>query len=207
MNDSINAIGHGGGRDYSFASAKFTGNATLEPILSSKNGLGSNLLRDLKCSSVMFNVKATGDEGNTFPIGQDFRQISLIRNPLDTSGVRLDQTSYKVGRFIDLTASLAGSFSSDDVITDTVNGVTAHVVEVDTNGSGNTRLRFIQNQNHVIGKFGANNNLSPTGTIAATGDSAGHVDIYSGDLMYLENRTKVDRTASQSEDIKIVLTV
>lgn len=208
MDDSANAVGNGGGRDYTYASASFTGNATLRPILSSKNGLGSDALRDLKCSSVLFNVKTEGIENDTFTVENDFRQISLLRNLTEINGgTRISGPSFKVGRFIDLTAA-SGAFSADDIITDDTLGVTAHVVEVDSNGSGNTRLRFIQNSNNVIGPFGANNTINTaTATIAATGDSNGYVDIYSGEMLYLENRTKVDRSTSQTEDIKIILTV
>lgn len=208
MDDSANAIGNGGGRDYTYASASFTGNATLRPILSSKNGLGSDIIRDLKVSSVMFNVKSEGTEGNTFTIANDFRQISLLRNLTEINGgTRISGASYKVGRFIDLTSAVGG-IAADDTITDDTSGVTAHVIEVDSDGGGNSRIRFIQNSKNVIGPFGANNTINTaTGTINATGDSDGYVDIYSGELVYLENRSKVDRSASQTEDIKIILTV
>ena len=82
------------------------------------------------------------------------------------------------------------------------------MVEVDVDGSSNTRFRFIQNQNNVIGPFTTNGTInSATGTIAATGDSDGYVDINSGEMLYIENRSKVQRDAAQSEDIKIILTV
>ena len=208
MDDSANAIGNGGGRDYTYASASFTGNATLKPILSSKNGLGSDIVRDLKCSSVMFNAKLTGTEGDTVNVDNDFRQITLLRNLTENNaGARIDGTGYKVGRFIDMTSVVAG-IAADDTLTDDASGVTATVVEVDVDGSSNTRFRFIQNQNNVIGPFSANGAInSAAGTIAATGDSDGYVDINSGEMLYIENRSKVQRDASQSEDIKIILTV
>lgn len=210
MDDSTadDGIIDGGGRDYTYASASFTGNATLKPILSSKNGLGSDIVRDLKCSSVMFNAKLTGTEGDTVNVDNDFRQITLLRNLTENnSGARITETGYKVGRFIDMTAVVAG-IAADDTITDDASGVTATVVEVDVDGSSNTRFRFIQNQNNVIGPFTANGTInSATGTIAATGDSDGYVDINSGEMLYIENRSKVQRDASQSEDIKIILTV
>ena len=151
MDDSTadDGIIDGGGRDYTYASASFTGNATLKPILSSKNGLGSDIVRDLKCSSVMFNAKLTGTEGDTVNVDNDFRQITLLRNLTENnSGARITETGYKVGRFIDMTAVVAG-IAADDTITDDASGVTATVVEVDVDGSSNTRFRFIQNQNNV----------------------------------------------------------
>lgn len=213
MNDSASAVGNGGGRDYTYASASFTGNATLKPILSSKNGLGSDLVRDLKCTSVMFNAKLTGTEGDTINVDNDFRQITLIRNLTDNiTGARINGTGYKVGRSIHMTATIA-AIGIDDTLTDDNSGVTATVVEVDSDGSalpaaGKTIFRFIQNQNNIIGPFTTNGQInSATGTIESTGDSDGFVDINSGELLYIENRTKVQRSTTQSEDIKIILTV
>ena len=104
-----------------------------------------------------------------------------------------------------MNGAVAG-IAADDTITDDTTGVSAHVVEVDSDGSGNTRFRFIQNSNHVIGSFLPGNTINTnTGTIGS--DSDGYVDIYSGELLYLENRTRVERSLIQSEDIKIILTV
>ena len=218
MNDSAAAVGNGGGRDYSYASATVTGNATLKPILSSKNGLGSDILRDLKASSVMFNVKTVGNENNTFTTLNDFRQITLFRGLHTHAGagspaVPITGTGYKVGRFVDLTQNASAvSISADATITDDTLGVTATIIEKDSDGSnpagGKARLRFIQNQNNVMGAFGANNTLNTSSfTVGTHGDSNGYVDIYSGDLLYIENRAKIQRANDQTEDIKIILTV
>jgi hypothetical protein len=213
MDDSASAVGNGGGRDYTYASASFTGNATLKPILSSKNGLGSDLVRDLKCNSIMFNAKLTGSENGTINTDNDFRQITLMRNLTDNiSGARINATSYKVGRSIHMDATVAG-IGADATITDETSGVTATVVEVDSDGSalpaaGKTIFRFIQNQNNIIGPFTAGGDINGgAGTIESTGDSDGLVDINSGEMLYIENRSKVQRSTSQSEDIKIILTV
>lgn len=213
MNDSASAVGNGGGRDYTYASASFTGNATLKPILSSKNGLGSDLVRDLKCTSIMFNAKLTGTENGTINTDNDFRQITLLRNLTDNvSGARINDTGYKVGRSIHMTAAISG-ITPDATITDVASGVTATVVEVDSDGSilpsaGKTIFRFIQNQNNIIGPFTAGGTINGgAGTIESTGDSDGLVDINSGEMLYIENRSKVQRSTSQSEDIKIIITV
>ena len=208
LDDSAGAIQNGGGTGYDYASAVVTGNAVLKPTLSPSLGIGGHAVTDLKSSSVMYNVKTEGSENDTFTTVNDFRQISLIRNLTNRSNnTPLTGASYKVGRFIDLTSSIS-SILPDDTITDDASGVTAKVVETDSDGSGNTRLRFIQNSNNVIGSFGANHNINQNAAeIGASGDSDGYVDIYSGEVMYIENRAKVQRSADQTEDIKIILTV
>lgn len=207
LNDSAGAVQNGGGAGYNYASCIVTGNAELLPIIGPVGGIGNDPVTDLKCTSVMFNVKTDGTENGTFTVDNDFRQITLLRNIENHSGDRLTGQSFKVGRFIDLTSSIS-SIVADDVITDDTLGVTAKVVEVDSDGGGNTRLRFIQNSNNVIGPFGVGNEINTaTATIGAQGDSDGYVNIYSGDLVYIENRAKVARGADQTEDIKIILTV
>ena len=50
-------------------------------------GLGHDPTDDLKSSSLMFNAKPTGEESLDFIIGQDFRQVGLLKNPkVDSSG-------------------------------------------------------------------------------------------------------------------------
>lgn len=153
----------------------------------------------------MYNVKTDGTENGTFTVDNDFRQITLLRNIENHSQDRLTGQSFKVGRFMDLTSSIA-SILPDDLITDDTRGVTARVVEVDSDGGGNTRLRYIQNSNNIIGPFGAGNDINSS-TAEISTDSDGYVNIYSGELMYIENRAKVTRGDDQAEDIKIILTV
>ena len=208
LDDSGGAVQNGGGTGYTYAKAVISGNAVLSTTLSPQSGIGGSAVTDFKSTSVMYTVKAEGSENDTFTTVNDFRQISLIRNLTNQNNTTpLTGSSYKVGRFIDLTSSIS-SILPDDIITDDTSGVTAKVVETDSDGSGNTRLRFIQNSNNVIGSFGANHNINQNAAeIGASGDSDGYVDIYSGEVMYIENRAKVQRSADQTEDIKIILTV
>jgi len=48
-----------------------------------------------------------------------------------------------------------------------------------------------------IGGLGTADSLTPV--------VDGDVDIYTGDVLYIENRTAVDRVSDQTEDIKLVI--
>ena len=48
-------------------------------------------------------------------------------------------------------------------------------------------------------------NTSSTGTISADGISQPGMKPYSGDVLYIENRSKITRLQNQVEDFKIVL--
>ena len=201
----------GMGSGYDYASAVVTGDATLEPIIASQGGIGSDPLNELKASAVMFNVKNEGTEGNTHVIGQDFRQITLFKDmKLDDSaadGPFLKDQAYKVGRFIDLTIASSGLSADQTLIGDT-DTITAHIDEIDSNGSGNERIHFHQNEKHKKGEFAAAEQInSNTAIIDGNGEQKSPVNTLSGELLYIENRTKVARSSDQTEDIKIIITV
>ena len=201
------------GSGYDYASLSFTGNATLRPIIGPRDGIGKNAPADLKSSSIMLNIKPEGSETGTFNITNDFRQISLFKN-LDLTdsaspGGRFSGVSAKVNRNMTLTQDISTTgFAVDEIITGGTSGVTAIIDEVDSGGG--KIIRFHQNEKTQNGNFTDGESL--TGSLGASGtvDSGnlfGSIDIYSGDILYIENRARIVRSASQTEDIKIILTV
>jgi hypothetical protein len=124
-------------------------------------------------------------------------------------GGRYSGTSSKVNRQLTLTTDIATTgFSVDEIITGGTSGVTAFVDEVDSN-SGFT-IRFHQNEKTQNGHFqnseALTGNLGGSGTVDS-GNLFSPVDIYSGDLLYIENRARIVRSSSQTEDLKVILTV
>jgi hypothetical protein len=209
MNNESGGLGSG----YDYASLSFTGNATLRTIIGPRDGIGKDATADLKSSSVMLNIKPEGSESNTFNITNDFRQISLFKN-LDytdsaSDGGRFSGVNAKVNRNMTLTQNITTTgFAVDEIITGGTSGVTAIIDEVDSGGG--KIIRFHQNEKTRNGNFTDGESL--TGSLGASGtvDSGnlfGSIDIYSGDILYIENRARIVRSASQTEDIKIILTV
>jgi hypothetical protein len=202
------------GSGYNYASARVSaGNAILRPIIGPRDGIGKKAISDLKSSSVMFNIKPSGSENDTFNITNDFRQITLLRNmDLQDSaydGPRATSTSYRVNRYMTLTSNMsAAGFAVDEVITGGTSGATAYVDELDS--AGGFRLYFHQNGNNVRGKFIDGETVTGSGSGSATvdsGDKYSVVDIFSGDVLYVENRARVIRSSAQTEDIKVIITV
>lgn len=54
----------------------------LRPILPPEGGHGSNPLKELGCDKILFRVDFDSDEDGIFNTQNDFRQISLVKNPL-----------------------------------------------------------------------------------------------------------------------------
>ena len=57
-------------------------NAIIEPRIGPKNGHGKNAKTELGGAYVMINIRLVGTEGGDFTVGDDFRKVILIANPL-----------------------------------------------------------------------------------------------------------------------------
>lgn len=200
--DYANIVISGGGGD----------SATARAILpTNENGMGSNPIIDLKSFGVMFNTKPDGTENGDFIIGDEiFRQVLLLRNPrVDSgSGTLLESTSARgLKKIIHDGAGFVKSTTQRSNITGVTSGAIA-VVD-DTNDSDTIWyhqtettgfIRFqVGEEIQVVGNAGIN------GTITSL-DSA-DFNVFTGDLLYIDNRSAVTRSIDQTEDLKIVITI
>jgi hypothetical protein len=172
-----------------------------------KGGFGYDPVVDLQAHYLMFNVVLTGAEGSgDFVPGNDYRQLSILKNPLDRSGTQLTFTDSTGTAMPYLDVVGGGTWSNDDLITGGTSGAQAYVVYYD---SSNDFLYYTQNEETGFEAFDnseAVTGASSSGTIAASGASnPSEIDNFSGRMMYLENRAPVSRAADQTEDIKIVV--
>ena len=223
----------GFGRGYDFARATLTGGGTpskaaiLRPILGPSEGFGHDPRRDLKSSSIMFTAKPAGAQNDNFSVsttgtfgGQsDFRQITLLKN-LDfedsaVPGNRVELTDARANRVVTLTTKPA--FVKDEKITGQTSGTIAHIDHIDSTGGGALRIHYHFNHRSDFrhGTFSGSEVLQGnTSGVFGTVDSdsqpklvGGAIDRFSGDVLYIDNRSRIIRSASQTEDIKIVLTI
>ena len=192
-------------------------NAILRPIIGPRDGIGADPRIDLKSSSLMAVVKPAGTQGGTFNITNDFRQITLFRNlrRRDSAGgvgFISKGTSDRANRVLTLQGNL-GSLVADQKITGD-SGTVAWIDQVDSNGSGKGLVYYHTNNQFAIhnkgpGIFSPSETI--TGASAGTGivasDSSVTLNPYSGELLYIDSRARIVRSADQTEDIKVILTV
>lgn len=200
------------GSGYTYATVEFTGAnttiATARVNVSPKDGFGANSIVDLRAKSLMFNSRITGVEDGKFFINQDFRQIGILRNPTESGSTTLyTDTNGTACRYIEYT-DLENSFTNDAIIQGVSSGATAIVDEFYPTQYG-IRLYFHQNDTTGYDSFAEDEviqdvaNTSNRATIATINN--GDINPLSGDLLYIENRSPVDRTEEQTEDIKIII--
>lgn len=212
LNTSTNVISRivmtNPGVNYTYATASASGGggsgATFRVIISPPDGHGSDPLRELGGSYVMMNPRLNNTEGGKLPIENEFRQISIIQDPklratrniatglvysqTYTLNMGSGSTDYIEDEFVYQGASLSSSYFS---------GV------VTSWDSSNNRLRLT----NTVGEpgsdilIGAN---SAAGRFVSTVSPKDLLD-YTGNVLYIDNISPIQRDDDQTEDFKIVI--
>ena len=206
------------GKNYDFAGVKFTGGggtgASARVNLSHDSGLGVNPIIDLRSPSLMLNAKPNGTENGDFIVSnQDFRQIAIIKRPTSHDDSAYSSLTGRALRYLELTSvSDAGSFSRDVTITGSTSGAKALIDDIDSD-----RLYVHQNEDTGFTKFVEGEAITgggQTGSLTAANEDSDtdafyndDIDQFSGTILYVENRAPVERTTTQTEDIKAVITL
>ena len=202
------------GRNYSRASVSFSGGggtgASARPNLSPKLGFGADPRDDLRARSIMFDIKPSGDEAGEWLIGNDFRQIGLIKNILLwDSAERYTGTTLNMLKGLKLQGGGAAtsSFTVGATVTGLVSTAAGIIDKLDSD-----IIYYHQNEATGFGQWIAGEAIEDDATGAGTlvTSTTDYIlepvaDPFTGKLLYIENRAAVVRASNQTEDIKIVL--
>lgn len=198
------------GTGYTHASVFIGGTglgAKARAILSPGKGHGTDFIYELGAYYVMVAVDIDGDENGSFFTGTSYRQIGLVKNPLDAAGEIATDESFRCLRT--LTLGNAGGFVPGSRILQNGANAKAYVVDYDPI---NAILYYHQNQKTGYAPFEVN----PAKPLTTSSDGTGSATIvsiseppdyqrYSGDIIFLENRTPISRSDSTQEEIRIVI--
>jgi hypothetical protein len=223
------------GSDYTVADVVISGgggaNATAEAIVAPGTGHGTDPVQELGGFYVLINgtLAGEGGAGTDLTVGNDFRQISIIRNPLkDDSPFDspcTDLTHNPVVALQMAERAFADLYVTTEYVTGAA-GAIGYVVRTanDASDSPNTGYVYItQNSKTGYGNFVNGENI--TGSVYTTpkalanttglpgagkaGPKAanvlGEVKFGSGEMLFLENRGAITRSSNQSEDVKLVI--
>lgn len=215
------------GSGYTFANVEVSsGTASLRAVIGGERdrGIGADPRKDLQTAGLMFNVKTSGDEGGDFLVNQSFRQVGLIKNPqkdsaqFDTFSGDSDfvTPTGSTLRSIIFTPSATFASPEGETITGQTSNAVAYVDDWDADTftlkfhqTTETGFRDFQEEEVVVASNGAG-----SGTLLSAATDADdryyeitEVDIFSGDLFYIDNRSAIVRDADQTEDIKVVIQI
>tara|TARA_B110000908_G_scaffold152007_1_gene187257 strand:- start:5965 stop:7299 length:1335 start_codon:yes stop_codon:yes gene_type:complete len=180
--------------------------ASAYAVLPPAGGFGSDPRQELRAHYVTINVNLVYDDGaGDFIVGNDFRQIGLVRNPTDF-GTTTVATADTLMATKALVIALGGTFAHDSTIEGTVTGAKGIV---DSYDSANGIIKYHQTDATGFTEFSTSDYVRPLGDAGAGQDvttiNNPEVTPYSGEVIFLENRTPITRAGDQIETIKLVL--
>lgn len=199
------------GSGYTWANVTVTGGsgsgAILRASISPYKGHGSNNIDELFSRYCIISTETSYEEDGDFLVNNDFRQVSLIKNPLLRNG----------DRFVDSTGNCQYVLTVDNIT-----GISTDIeVEIINNaalvvGYGNIARAYLDGlvykisltnvrmlQGNILDNTKQLRNLSTQYDISQV--QPPELDIFSGVVIYSSNRTPVTRDISQKEIIKIPL--
>lgn len=183
--------------------------AVVRAVLSPQNGHGTDPVAELGGFYVGVRVSLQYADGSgDFIVNNSFRQIAMIKNPYN-----FGTTTVASATTLSALKKLHFSSHSGLVNGDYITGATGSpppVAFIDYYDSATGDLVYHQNDKTGYGVFNAsqvvNGHLAGTGTIASSlGVLNPEIQPFSGQILFIENRDPINRSASQIEDIKLIL--
>jgi hypothetical protein len=203
-----NVVVTSSGTGYTFANISIAGTsgtmANVRAIMSPINGHGSDPINELGASTILINARINASENGKVPVTNDFRQVSIIRDPY----VFGTENAFSNVAFTQLT-TLSTSGSGPEYINDewvfqgtalTTATFAGRVFYWDT---GNGKLQLTETFGTPTAR-----NLNGANSGAArfvTQITNPNLKSRSGQVLYVDNIQPVSRSLDQTESLTIVI--
>jgi hypothetical protein len=187
--------------------------ASIDLIISPVAGHGADNKKELGGFFVMINTTLAGAEGaGDFLVNQDFRQVGLLKNPT-SSGVISSASTLSCLKKLTLTGFGNTHFVIDELITGSASSAIGVVADFD---AATGVLKYFQQSETGAGLAGDGDIDTFQVFDVVTGATSGavgtltvidqpEIDVYSGDIIYIENRMPIPRATDQQENIKLIV--
>ena len=199
----VNDYGYG----YSYATISISGgggvDATARAIISPPGGHGSDAMYELGGSNLMINGFLRNSEQGVFPVSNDYRQVSLIANPMKYDGTAT-ASNLSILQAYTITTVGSGDYIPDEIVYQgssySTSSFSGKIVSWD---SANGQAVIINTSGSPTSQslFGANSSTSRYVSGVDTPDLMKN----SGTLLYVDNVLPITRAVDQTEDFKIVM--
>jgi len=200
------------GQNYSYASIVITNTtapgtgATARAVISPQGGHGSNATRELFANNLGLTVSFSDNTNLDLIQGNDFRQIALIKNIMtegwsESSDVYTTNTgtACHIITLADLAA--LGNYSIDNqILTD--DGGEFTVVQIDT---ANLKVYLAATIPLITNSSTLENTTQSLTGLSINSVTVPEVDNATGEIIYLDNRSPITRSADQVEQIKALI--
>lgn len=200
-------------------------------IIAPTGGHGSNLQAECYAHNVMIAGTVSGYQNNDVPVSQDFRVISIIRNPstyttyqVTSAGTVATANTARILRTLTMTSSA----TTPPVVDATISAASGAQGIFVFQSSGTTSLQYIQpiasdtsimssaeasridtSGTKSLYQFTTSDTITTTGgysqAVSSVTTTLPELQPYSGEMVYLDYRQPVSRNPNQNEKINIVI--
>jgi len=200
----------------------FTGTAQISPI----QGHGSDVKKELNANAIFINNRVTatpnkeevaaGLQTLDFSRTNDFRQVGLLQGPRGVSTVEdspapfiTDETvTAKYSLIVnEINTALADNLLADTLIVGNQSGAKGRVVDIFPQGTN----KIVRYNKTGVSDFIAGENILATGLtgnhkIQPGGVTNPEVDVFTGDVLFINNSEPISRDEDQSETVNFIIT-
>lgn len=204
------------GSGYRFANAYVTDpynslgrEANVRAIISPVGGHGKDPVYELGAKYVMVNARADYNEGfGDFPGSFTYRKLGLIKNPKTYNDVVANVSTMISLSGLQL-SNVNGTFAISEYIEGLTTGANSYAVVGNINGTSGT-LRYVQTnyltsnfKDYTVGEIVVGKKSGATALISNILLPETQQD--TGDILYIENRDPITRSANQTDNLHLVI--
>ncbi len=178
--------------------------AVARAIISPRGGHGSDPLTELGGSNLLINTRVKSSEGGKIVTTNDYRQVTLLEDPLIYDGTEtMSNTAVSQLTKITLNGSSV-DYIEDEVVYQglslAASTFSGNVVEWD---SANNILKL----SNIRGTPSSElvNGVTSTASRFLSSAETSEMKRYTGNLLYINNISPIQRSSDQVEDFKIIL--
>lgn len=188
------------GSGYTYATITISGNANLKAVISPIKGHGNNAVDELCGRYIIVKSIFDKDENQTFPTDLSFRQIGLLLNPTlyGTEDKAEDTAGILQLEYVDINSDTSKFIYNEQILNQT-NNSTANL------SSKSVSNLYLSNINGTFNDGDSIIGISSGATATIKSVKNPYLNLYSGSLLYTENRSPIERLDSQAETYKIVI--
>ena len=195
-------------------------------IIQPPGGWGSDLITHLGASTLMVFSSLAGNESD-FQDGLAYRQIGILKGASETNNATTLAATHAISvvnsgiNEFTIGEEISQSYVDDDGIERTANGtlvswdsdnsIIRYIQTIDSVDSDG-RIYDFQGSNAIVGQSSNKSvtpNLEINGSVNNTVFTAGYADpefsLYTGDILYLTNRSPILRSGTQTEKITLII--
>lgn len=194
------------GINYTYANVSITGDgsgATGNVILPPFGGHGKNAVKELLADAVMLYSTINNEKNQGISVNNDYRQIGIIKDPKQYGADRAFANTLGSACFL-ITLDSVTSISSDSELE--LSGDPSVLFEVIEVVAETDQILVLSKNNHTITTSDSLYNRDFDTTYGVTNvDASPTINKFSGEMIYIDNRTKVSYSDQQLITIRTVI--